>query len=107
MKSVAMTLLPFLWIVYPYVLVCNVKNFKILKNYQCHQPANDNSTSDGNDENRLLKFNVPVLPGNNYGLAIYKNSLRIIATLLSNKISQTISDQTAFTEKQTIVMPLN
>ena len=54
--------------------------------------ANDHSASYGNDENRLLKFNIPILPGDNYGLTTSKNSLRIIATLLNNKISQTISD---------------
>ena len=74
------------------------------------QAANDHSARYGNDENRLLKFNIPILPGDNYGLTTYKNSLRIIATLLNNKISQTISDhhfQVTFTDKQTIVMPLN
>ena len=58
----------------------------------------------------LLKFNIPILPCNNYGLTIYKNSLRIIATLVNNKISQMISDRhflDSFTNKQTIVMPLN
>ena len=45
--------------------------------------ANDHSASDGNDENRLLQFNIPILPGDNYGLTTYKNSLRIIATLLT------------------------
>ena len=28
--------------------------------------ANDHSASDGNDENRLVKFNIPMLPGDNY-----------------------------------------
>ena len=52
------------------------------------QPAaNDHSASNGNDENQLLQFNIPILPGDNYGLTTYKNSLRIIATLLNNKIS--------------------
>ena len=55
--------------------------------------ANDHSASDGNDENRLLKFNIPILPDNNYGLTTYKNRLRITAILLNNKISQTISDR--------------
>ena len=49
--------------------------------------ANDHSASDGNDENRLLKFNIPILPGDNYGLTTYKSSLRIIATVLNNRIS--------------------
>ena len=58
--------------------------------------ANYHSASEGNDENRLLKFNIPILPGELYGLTIYKNSLRIIATLVNNKISQTISDHYFF-----------
>ena len=45
--------------------------------------ANDYSASYGNNENRLLKFNIPILPGDNYGLTTSKNSLRIIATLLN------------------------
>ena len=49
--------------------------------------ANDYSASDGNGENQFLKLNISILPGDNYGLTIYKNSLRIIATLLNNKIS--------------------
>ena len=69
--------------------------------------ANDHSTSYGKDENRLLKFNIPILPGDNYGLTTYKNSLRIIATVLNTKISQTTSDHRFFTDKQTIVVPLN
>ena len=52
------------------------------------QAANNHSTSDGNDENRLLKFDIAILPGDNYGLTTYKSSLRIIATVLSNKIWQ-------------------
>ena len=58
--------------------------------------ANDHSASEGNDENRLLKLNIPILPSGNYGLTIYKNSLRMIATLVNNKISQTISDRHFF-----------
>ena len=54
--------------------------------------ADDHSASKGNNENRLLIFNIPILPGNNYGLTTYKNSLRIIGTLLNNKISLTFSD---------------
>ena len=54
--------------------------------------ASNHSVSDGGDENRLLKFNIPILPGNKYRLTIFKNSLRIIVTLLKNKISQMISD---------------
>ena len=42
--------------------------------------ANDHSASNSNDENQLLKFNIPILSGDNYGLTIYNNSLRIIAT---------------------------
>ena len=61
------------------------------------QPAaDDHSASYGNDENRLLKFNISILPGDNYGLTTYKNSLRIIATLFNNKISQMISDRHFF-----------
>ena len=56
-------------------------------------PAASNSASNGNDENQLLKVNIPMLPGDNYGLPIYKNNLRIIATFLNNQISQTISDR--------------
>ena len=37
--------------------------------------ADDHSASYGNDENRLLKFNIPILPGDNYGLSIYKTAL--------------------------------
>ena len=55
--------------------------------------ANDHSASKGDDENRILKFDIPILPGDSYGLTICKNSLRIIATLHNNKISQTISDR--------------
>ena len=33
--------------------------------------ANDHSASDGNDENRLVKFNIPMLPGDNYVWANY------------------------------------
>ena len=58
--------------------------------------ANDHSASDGNDENQLVKFNIPILPGDNYGLTTYKNSLRIIATVINNIISQTISDRHFF-----------
>ena len=58
--------------------------------------ANNHSASEGNDENRLLKFNIPILQDDNYGLTIYKNSLRMIATLVNNKISQTISDRHFF-----------
>ena len=69
--------------------------------------ANDHSTSKGNNKNRLLKFDIPILPGNNYGLTIYKNSLRIIATLRSNKICITNDFRLpffkiAFTDKQTV-----
>ena len=72
--------------------------------------ANDHSASDGNDENQLLKFNILILPGDNYGLTIYKNSLRIMAKLLNNKNTNDFRSpffQIAFTDKQTIVMPLN
>ena len=58
--------------------------------------ANDHSTSDDYDENHLVKFNIPILPGDNYGLTTYKNTLRIIATVLNNKISLTISDRHFF-----------
>ena len=58
--------------------------------------ANNHSASEGNDENQLLKFNIPILSGDNYGLTIYENSLRMIATLVNNKISQTISDRHFF-----------
>ena len=58
--------------------------------------TNHHRASDYNDENRLLKFNISILPGDNYGLTIYKNSLRITATLLNNKISQTNSDHHFF-----------
>ena len=58
--------------------------------------ANDYSASDDYDENRLVKFNIPILLGDNYGLTTYKNSLRIIATVLNNKISLTISDRHFF-----------
>ena len=54
--------------------------------------TNDHGTSNGNDENRLLKFNISILPGDNYGLTTYKNSLRIIAILLNNKILRMVSD---------------
>ena len=54
--------------------------------------ASDHSASDDYNENRLVKFNIPILPGDNYGLSSYKNSLRIIATVLNNKILLTISD---------------
>lgn len=50
--------------------------------------VNEHSTSKGNNEDQLSKFNVPMIPGDNYGLIIYKNSHRIIATLLNNKLSQ-------------------
>ena len=53
--------------------------------------ANNHSASDDNNENQLVKFDIPILPGDNYGLTTYKNSLRIIATVL-NKILLTISD---------------
>ena len=74
--------------------------------------ANDHSASDGNDENLLLKFNIPILPGDNYELTTYKSSIRKIATVLNNKTSyrkrfQIAIFQIAFTDKQTIVMPLN
>ena len=73
--------------------------------------ASDHGASDGNDENGLLKFNIPILPGDNYGLIIYKNSLRIIATRLLtikyHKQFQNVIFHIAFTDKQTIVMPLN
>ena len=52
------------------------------------QATNNHSASDGNDEHRLLKFGIAILPGDNYGLTTYKNSLRIIATVLNNKIWQ-------------------
>ena len=55
--------------------------------------TNDHSASDINDENRLVKFNILLLPGDNYELTTYKNSLRKIATVLNNKISLTISDR--------------
>ena len=58
--------------------------------------ANDHSASDDYDENRLVKFNIPILPGDNYGLTTYNNSLRIIATVLNNKISLMISDRHFF-----------
>ena len=58
--------------------------------------ADDHSASYGNDENRLVKFNIPILSGDNYELTTYKNSLRIIATVLNNKISLTISDHHYF-----------
>ena len=32
-------------------------------------PAN-HSANEGNDENPLLKFNIPILPGDKYGLTI-------------------------------------
>ena len=58
------------------------------------RPATDNySASNGNDENRLLNLIFQYyVPGDNYGLTTYKNSLRIIAIFLNNKISRTISD---------------
>ena len=55
--------------------------------------ANDLSASDNYDENQVVKFNIPILPGDNYGLTTYKNSLKIITTVLSNKILLTISDR--------------
>ena len=55
--------------------------------------ANDHSASDDYDENQLVKFNIPILPGDNYGLTTNKNSLKIITTVLNNKISLTISDK--------------
>ena len=58
--------------------------------------ANDHSASDDYDENQLVKFNIPILPGDNYGLTTYKNSLKIITTVLNNKISLTISDRYFF-----------
>ena len=58
--------------------------------------ANDHSASDDYDENQLVKFNIPILPGDNYGLTTYKNSLKIITTVLNNKISLTISDRHFF-----------
>ena len=54
--------------------------------------ANYHGVSDDYDENRLIKFNIPILPGDNYELTTYKNSLRIIATVLNNKILLMISD---------------
>ena len=54
--------------------------------------ANDHSANDDYYENRLVKFNIPILPGDNYELTTYKSSLRIIATVLNNKILLTISD---------------
>ena len=35
--------------------------------------TNHHRASDYNDENRLLNFNISILPGDNYGLTIYKN----------------------------------
>ena len=58
--------------------------------------ANDHSASVNYDENQLVKFNIPILPGDNYGLTTYKNSLRIITTVLNNKISLMISDRRFF-----------
>ena len=55
--------------------------------------ANDHSASDDYDENQLVKFNIPILPGDNYGLTTYKNSLKIITIVLNNKILLTISDR--------------
>ena len=52
---------------------------------------NDHSASHGNDENRIVKFNILILPGDNYELTTYKNGLGKIATVINNKISQTIS----------------
>ena len=58
--------------------------------------ANNHSASDDYDENQLVKFNIPILPGDNYGLTTYKISLKIITTVLNNKISLTISDHYFF-----------
>ena len=50
-KGVTLTLLPFLYIVFPYDLACSVEFFKILKQKLSMPPAtNDHSTSDSNDE---------------------------------------------------------
>ena len=52
-----------------------------------------------------------MLLGDNYGVTIYKNSRGTTATPFSNKVSVEILDrvflQMAFTDKQTIVAPLN
>ena len=52
-----------------------------------------------------------MLQGNNYGITVYKNTLRTTATSFSSKVSVEILDrkffQIAFTDKQAIVMPLN
>ena len=58
--------------------------------------ANDHSASDDYDENQLVKFNIPILPGDNYGLTTCKNNLKIITIVLNNKISLTISDRHFF-----------
>ena len=52
-----------------------------------------------------------MLPGDNYGVTIYKNSRGITATLFSNKVSVEILDRVFsdgfYTDKQAIVTPLN
>ena len=53
-----------------------------------------------------------MLLGDNYGVTIYKNSQRTTATPFSNKVTVKIldrnfSDGFSFTDKQTILTPLN
>ena len=68
-KSMALTLLPFCKIVFPYDLACSVEIFKILNEKWLMPPAvNDHSASDGNNENQLVKVNIPILLGDNYEL---------------------------------------
>ena len=69
------------------------------------------SASDNYNENRLVKFSIPILPGDNYELSTYENSLIIIATVLNNKILLSISDHrfsdSFYRQVNTIVMPPN
>ena len=38
--------------------------------------TNDHSASNSNEENRFLKFNIPIIPGDNCGLTIYKTAIQ-------------------------------
>ena len=95
--SLALVSLPFLNIVASSVSSCSIEKVKF-ENIIFNATSRIAIAPAGVavPENRLLKFDILILLGDNYGVTIYKNSGTTTATPFNNKISVEIVDRVSF-----------
>ena len=81
-RSITLVPLSFLYIVASWVSPCSIEKLKFENIiFQCYRLLNSHSASGCSNQNRLLDFDILMLLGDNYKIAIYKNSQKTTTQL--------------------------